>query len=62
MEILYYCDPMLNKACDKTMCFMHDGPCVSTRSLLYAKQPVTTVQFVVDRADFADTKGGDIDE
>lgn len=53
-DIMYICDPRLNKPCSKKHCFMNDGPCVSTRQLKYAKQPVTTVKMMVNADDFAD--------
>lgn len=36
MPILFFCDPIKNTQCPKTMCFKNGGPCEATLDRKYA--------------------------
>ena len=40
MNKTYLCDPARNMACDKALCFEHDGPCGLTDDVRFALRDI----------------------
>lgn len=36
--VVFECDPLLNKECNKRSCFINGGPCRQVRNVAYAKR------------------------
>lgn len=56
MNILYKCEPVLNKPCNKSSCFIFGGPCSHTTNIAFARKPIekVTLALPMSEDDFND--------